>query len=55
MPTPEPCLKGPCWSPVVCGSFGYCRERNIEAISFDAAQMQKWQAEAAARKKDSNQ
>jgi hypothetical protein len=25
----EACLKGRCWSPVACDSFGYCRERNM--------------------------
>ncbi len=26
---PEPCMKGRCRSPVACGGWGYCRERNI--------------------------
>lgn len=25
---PEPCLDGQCRSPVACGGWGYCRERN---------------------------
>lgn len=26
---PEPCLKDRCRSPVACGGWGYCRERNF--------------------------
>lgn len=25
---PEPCLSGSCRSPVACGGWGYCLERN---------------------------
>lgn len=24
------CLSGRCYSPMACGGFGYCRERNFE-------------------------
>ena len=29
-PQPELCLKGRCFSPIACGGWGYCRERNME-------------------------
>lgn len=26
------CIKDRCRSPVACGGFGYCRERNVEGL-----------------------
>lgn len=28
--TDTPCLADRCWSPVACGGFGYCRQRNFK-------------------------
>jgi hypothetical protein len=25
------CLRDYCWSPVACGAWGYCRQRNVDA------------------------
>jgi hypothetical protein len=30
LPLPEPCLAAPCRSPIACGGWGYCRERNVK-------------------------
>lgn len=36
MITPEPCLKDRCRSPIACGGWGYCRERNVSSDPTDA-------------------
>lgn len=32
MSQPEPCISGYCRSPVACGGFGYCRDRNRDGV-----------------------
>lgn len=51
---PEPChwglaTKGRCYSPVACGAFGYCRDRNILFGQPDEVTAAKWREEAASR------
>jgi len=29
---PEPCISGRCYSPIACGGFGYCRDRNRDGL-----------------------
>ncbi len=47
---PEPCLEERCWSPVACGAFGYCRERNMRGITPTTTIVERWRRVAAQRK-----
>lgn len=38
------CQKGRCFSPVACGGFGYCRERNEHGLP-SKEQEKEWQEE----------
>lgn len=29
---PEPCIGKRCYSPMACGGFGYCRNRNLDGV-----------------------
>lgn len=51
---PEPCLGGRCYSPLACGGFGYCRNRNRDfpdGAPSDETRIQ-WRTEALKRKTD---
>lgn len=49
--TPEPCLAGQCPSPMACGDWQYCRERNIrESRTINATMQEKFRRAAARRK-----
>ncbi len=51
---PEPCIGGRCYSPLACGSFGYCRNRNRDFPngSPNDETRKRWRDEAdAARRK----
>lgn len=41
------CLKDRCRSPVACGGFGYCRERNQDGRSMDEETIMRRRAEEA--------
>ena len=51
---PEPCLSaadfapGVCRSPIACGGWGYCRERNRDGVPNRSGQ-DAWREEAALR------
>lgn len=46
----EPCLSGRCYSPIACGGWGYCRQRNDgDRRGPTYAQIAERQAIAAAR------
>jgi hypothetical protein len=47
---PEPCLaNGGCRSPVACGGWSYCRERNFDSGTPSEAVQRQWRDEAAMR------
>lgn len=42
------CQKDRCYSPVACGAFGYCRERNFDfpgGAPINQETIKKWQEE----------
>lgn len=50
MVRPEPCLSGRCWSPISCGDWGYCRERNMPLKGAPSPEQQRaFRKEAAER------
>lgn len=40
------CLKDRCWSPVACGGFGYCRDRNNDGYPMDEVNVRRRRKEA---------
>lgn len=42
------CLKGYCRSPMACGSFGYCRERNFDGYPMSQSEVNRRRAEQEA-------
>ena len=53
---PEPCLSshatGRCYSPMACGAFGYCRDRNIKLGLPSDEIAKQWRADAAKTKRE---
>lgn len=49
---PEPCIDGPCRSPVACRGFGYCRNRNRDHLPTDE-EAKEWR-ERASKLKEQN-
>lgn len=39
------CLKDYCRSPLACGSFGYCRERNFDGYPMSQSEVNRRHAE----------
>lgn len=52
--SPEPCLKGKCYSPNACNDWGYCRERN-EGIAPTSYEQQTFRLIATDRKAKESQ
>jgi hypothetical protein len=40
------CINGRCWSPVACGGFGYCRDRNLDGFSMEDAHIRRRRAQS---------
>lgn len=45
--TEQLCIGGRCRSPVACGGFGYCRERNNDGRPMDEANVARRKQESA--------
>ena len=46
------CIKQRCYSPVACGGFGYCRDRNDDGCPMTEAKITRLRSEEAMRRKE---
>lgn len=44
------CIKNRCYSPMACGGFGYCRDRNQDGYPMNEANIKRRKAESDAQK-----